>query len=132
MSGRLAAPGVLKCLAVLVLMDVLPRVLGLRRSFEVARRLGDVRHACQDAALVDETARHLVLAAAFYPRRALCLEQSLALYVLLRRRGVAAELKIGVQPLPFQAHAWVEVGGRALQEHGVQPSQFATFAGLGV
>ena len=76
-------------------------------------------------------AQLLATAAAFYPRRALCLEQSLALFVLLRRSGVAAVLRIGVQPLPFYAHAWVEVDGQSLNEQQDRIEQLATFQ-LGV
>jgi len=41
---------------------------------------------------------------------------TLAVWLLLRRRRLPAELKIGVirREAPFQAHAWVELGGVAL------------------
>lgn len=45
-----------------------------------------------------------------------CLVRSMALTSLLRRNGVDAELCIGIQDLPFTAHAWVEWGGCALNE----------------
>jgi hypothetical protein len=65
---------------------------------------------------VERAAYHVAVAAAFFPGRAVCLEQSLALYLLLRRRGVPAELRIGVQVYPFYAHAWVELDGRPVNE----------------
>jgi hypothetical protein len=65
---------------------------------------------------VERAAHHVAVAAAFFPGRAVCLEQSLALYVLLRGRGVPAELRIGVQVYPFQAHAWVELHGQPVNE----------------
>ncbi len=49
------------------------------------------------------------LACVFYPKRVLCLQRSAATTVLLRRHGWSAEMVIGAQVLPFQAHAWVEV-----------------------
>ena len=70
------------------------------------------------------------MAALFYPGRARCLEQSLALYVLLRRRGVPAELKLGVQPYPFNAHAWVELNGSPLNERLETVRQFVPLPGL--
>lgn len=45
-----------------------------------------------------------------------CLVRSLALTAVLRRDGVCADLCIGVIDLPFQAHAWVEGSGFALNE----------------
>jgi hypothetical protein len=45
-----------------------------------------------------------------------CLVRSLALTAVLRRKGVGADLCIGVIDLPFQAHAWVEGNGCVLNE----------------
>jgi hypothetical protein len=95
---------------------------------EHAEHAGNAGNAGNAAGgLAGDTAARLALAAAFYPRRALCLEQSLALCWLLRRRSVPAELRIGVQPLPFQAHAWVEVGGCAINEREDVTSSFVAF-----
>jgi hypothetical protein len=133
MSAQVRAPGVLACLATLLLMDVLPRMIGLRRTFKLLRRLTAERGESANAeAIIGETTRRVSIAAAFYPRRALCLEQSLTLFVLLRRRGIRAELRLGVQPRPFYAHAWVEAGGRPISEAEDLPLTLATFSGLGV
>jgi Transglutaminase-like superfamily len=47
-----------------------------------------------------------------------CLPQALAACAMLRRRGIAARLVIGVRrapaPGPIEAHAWVESGGRVI------------------
>ena len=127
------SPRLLTCFATLACMDTCARLLGLRRTFALVRRLTRAHASTTSApALIHETTRRLILAAAFYPRRAACLEQSLALYLLLRRRGVAADLKLGVQPLPFYAHAWVEVAGRPVDERAGLTLQLATFSGLGV
>ncbi len=56
------------------------------------------------------------MAAALFPGRALCLEQSLTLYVLLRLAGATVRLRLGVQAYPFGAHAWVEYLGRPLND----------------
>jgi hypothetical protein len=45
-----------------------------------------------------------------------CLPRSLALFRFLLSVGVPAEHCIGVQRFPFEAHAWVECGGRAVNE----------------
>jgi transglutaminase-like putative cysteine protease len=113
--------------------DVLPRLLGLRRTFALAQRLAPVRgdEPANMAETCEQMTRAVSLAAAFYPRRAQCLEQSLTLYVLLRRRGVPADLKLGVRPRPFYAHAWVEVRGRALGEAADLPMNLVAFPSLG-
>lgn len=47
-----------------------------------------------------------------------CLSRSLALWWLLRRRGYAPELRLGVSMAggTFAAHAWVELDGRVLND----------------
>lgn len=69
-------------------------------------------------------ARTVALAGALFPGRARCLEQSLTLSRLLRARGIPAELRFGIRPHPFAAHAWVEVEGHPLLE---DPERLATF-----
>ena len=66
--------------------------------------------------LASRVAAQVVWAGVFFPGRANCLEQSLTLYLLLRRRGIDAQLQLGVQPYPFVAHAWVEFCGRPINE----------------
>ena len=58
-----------------------------------------------------------------------CLEQSLVLWWLLQRRGVAADLLIGARKDAnrFEAHAWVEFAGAALNSAGEDHLHFAPF-----
>jgi hypothetical protein len=56
------------------------------------------------------------VAAAFYFKNVLCLERSAAAARLLKKYGFQAEMVIGVQQLPFLAHAWVEVDGRVVND----------------
>lgn len=62
---------------------------------------------------------------------ATCLTQALAAQYLLQRRGIAAELRIGVAReagKSLQAHAWVESGGRIVV--GGDPSSFTSLPAL--
>jgi len=54
-----------------------------------------------------------------------CLARSLGLTAVLRRKGVCADLCIGVIDLPFQAHAWVEGNGWVLNEALSKRRQYA-------
>jgi len=58
-----------------------------------------------------------------------CLEESLALWWLLGRQRIAAELRIGVrkQGDKFEAHAWVEREGAALNEPEALHEHYAAF-----
>jgi hypothetical protein len=60
-----------------------------------------------------------------------CLEQSLVLWWLLRRLGIAAELRIGARKEAgrFDAHAWVEVGSVVLNDAGAEHRHFVPFDG---
>jgi hypothetical protein len=52
----------------------------------------------------------------WYWKEALCLQRSAAMTCLLKRHGVAAQLIIAAQQMPFRAHAWVEVDGQVIND----------------
>jgi hypothetical protein len=56
------------------------------------------------------------LACIWYPHHVLCLQKSLSTTCLLRDFGIPAFMVIGAQCLPFQAHAWVELEGRVVND----------------
>jgi hypothetical protein len=58
-----------------------------------------------------------------------CLEQSLVRWWLLQKRGVAADLLIGARKDAdrFEAHAWVEFAGAALNSAGEDHLHFVPF-----
>jgi transglutaminase-like putative cysteine protease len=77
-----------------------------------------VRQCDRDPApVVARTCRTLDRAASCYFKRAWCLQRSAATVLLLRFRGVPAQLVIGVERVPFYAHAWVEVAGRVVNDN---------------
>lgn len=73
------------------------------------RALTLVRMAVRDACLV-------------YFKHVHCLQRSSVVTRMLRRRGMAAELVIGCQPMPLASHAWVEIDGRIVWDelHGIE------------
>jgi hypothetical protein len=83
-----------------------------------------VDSAREIARLEQAAARHLFF-------RANCLEQSLTLWWLLRRRGIVAELRIGARKEAgrFEAHAWVEFDGAVLNDVGDEHLHFVPFDG---
>jgi hypothetical protein len=127
------------CAALLTLLASSLRILGMARTLRLARWLGrDRSHARRrwaprrtSAELVQQTATRVATVAAFYPGRAECLERSLTLFVLLRRRGLQAELRLGVQTYPFLAHAWIEYDGRPVNEQEDFVSRLAAFPSMG-
>ena len=65
------------------------------------------------------------MACIWYWKEALCLQRSAATVCLLRSHGVAAELVIGTQQIPFKAHAWVEVDGCVVNDKPYTPEMYA-------
>ena|ERR1700731_2788422 len=59
-----------------------------------------------------------------------CLEQSLALWWLLGRQGIESSVRIGTRKTDqkFEAHAWVECGGVALNEPEEAHKHYAAFS----
>ncbi len=105
----------------LPLVDLALRLFGLRRTRRfLLRGMQPPRsQACSPATLIDAQ-RLAALASMVGGRtitRASCLRQALVVEQRLRRRGLPAELRIGVRKgagATFDAHAWVELDNIAL------------------
>ncbi|MDH4096298.1 MAG: lasso peptide biosynthesis B2 protein [Betaproteobacteria bacterium] len=103
------------------------RTTGLRRMQAWAER----PPAREDFRL-DEAAgigRLVNIAARHAPWRATCLTRSLLLVRMLRERGAAAQLRIGVRLVggALDAHAWVELDGVPVNDAPDVAEQFAPF-----
>ena len=84
--------------------------------------------------LAHRWSRALDIAGRNLPVRGKCLERSLALWWILRWRGVAPELRLGVRRgeepgKPLDAHAWLETRGRVLNDRPDVAERFAPFSG---
>lgn len=119
-------PGALRCLLLLGLCDASLRVFGFARTLRFARRVaGSGQSGERSYTLIDDTLHNILVATALYPGRSKCLEQTLTSFVLLRRRGFAVDVRLGVQPYPFSAHAWLELNGAPLTESSEVVARFA-------
>ena len=114
----------------LIAIKLLLVVIGFARTHSLLQ--WRVRHRATttnpDAATLNTSARAVVAAAILIPGRIECLEQSLALWYLLRRRGVGAELTFGMTQYPFGAHAWVTYRGEPVNEDPEALRHYAAFA----
>jgi len=125
-------PGLLRTLLLLALVDASLRMLGFARVMRIAKRLGGTRNGVSDPTLLTATLQQVMNATTWYPGRAQCLEQSVAGYILVRRRGYDVRVRLGVRPYPFTAHAWLEHAGRPLTESEEAVSGFAVLPELAV
>jgi hypothetical protein len=95
------------------------------RSIQAVRAGGRTLEPRVLARLVAIASRHGVV-------RGNCLSQSLTLQRLLRRQCIASELRIGVRRAgaALEAHAWVELDGRPLNDSADVAQRYAPFDGL--
>jgi len=123
----MACPGplrllTLRALALFVLLNLGFAALGFQRVFHaVVRRATKGRPGPSGREAPGDLVRGTLAAVRratmlYYRRNKDCLHRSLVLFYLLKRQGVAAEFKLGVDKYPFSAHAWVQVGGVALMD----------------
>jgi hypothetical protein len=78
----------------------------------------------------ESIARLVAMAAAGSPVRVACLHRAVVLWSLLRREGIPCRLRLGAGDLraaPFEAHAWVECAGVALNEEEAHLARYRPF-----
>jgi hypothetical protein len=113
-------PAAIEAAASLAAAQVAVRSLGPRR---LMRRLGTVDPAAPTAPAAPEVWRRARRAVALMDRvadrlpwRSACLVRAMAGRAILRRRGIASQLHLGVvSTVPLGAHAWLTAGGRVVQ-----------------
>ena len=105
------------------------RLFGFRRLQALLLRPAAAAPARDDLPAAQATARIVHSAARWSPIHASCLARSLVLCRLLRRQGLSATLRIGVAKPDgrFEAHAWVEHAGVALNDSQDVELRFAAF-----
>jgi hypothetical protein len=95
------------------------RMISFRRTYSILRRVAPESGLAPPtdpeaaSARVLQVARVVAMASRHTPTPNSCLHRSLALWWLLRRRGLDSHLRFGArrQPGGFEAHAWVEHNG---------------------
>jgi len=115
---------VLKAYRRLILFDLYLARDNFAALYEKVRRfpMGKTAHA-PDAA--ERICYAMDMACIWYWKEALCLQRSAATACLLKQHGVPAQMVIGVQQMPFKAHAWVEVNGRVVNDKPYMAEMYA-------
>jgi hypothetical protein len=65
------------------------------------------------------------MACIWYWKEVLCLQRSATTACLLKSHGIFSRMVIGVQQMPFRAHAWVEVEGRVVNDKTYTPEMYS-------
>jgi hypothetical protein len=105
------------------------RTLGFRRTHAWVGRQGGPGATARSVLARDAAVRGLQRARCYAPYRGNCLPQSLALWWRLKRQGFEAEFCLGarVDEGALAAHAWVEAGGRTLNDSTSVRQRFSAF-----
>ncbi len=104
---------VVRALGLLPAVSVGLRLVGLRRMIALGEALAAAsRCGGDDARVVARTAWLVEIAGRCCLPRPTCLAKAFVVFSLLKRRGLPAELVIGVSRTrgPLEGHAWVELG----------------------
>jgi hypothetical protein len=115
-----------QALFVLSAYDILSNVCGFRKIYSVVRGW-KVNSETDGAGIIDSVCVAVNYACVWYPKQTLCLQRSFVTTYLLRKHGVAAQMTLGAQKLPFKAHAWVEVDGRIINERSNVQANYAVW-----
>ena len=106
------------------------RLFGFQRAAKFCARVGGQAPlrptSAQDLEDAQAFARLAGIAGRRGPVTTTCLRQSLVVRAWLRRRGLDAQLKIGVKKngAALDAHAWVELEGRPLAQKKITHAPF--------
>ena len=106
------------------------RLFGFQRAAKICARLGGQAplrpSSAQDLEQAQAFARLAGIAGRHGPVATTCLRQSLVVRAWVRRRGLDAQLRIGVrkQGDKFDAHAWVELDGVPLAQPRLDHAAF--------
>ncbi len=111
------------------------RFLGFRRSKAAVEWLARIAAPRAGPATPEELAiaraveKWELAAARHLPVHTNCLDRAFALWCLLRKRGIAPELRIGGRKNAgqFEAHAWVEISGTVFDDLADESTTFARF-----
>jgi hypothetical protein len=122
----------LRASALLPLISLSLRLRGFRKTQAFLQKLLSLpSHTVKisTSSSADLTVRMVRAATRHTLGRATCLEESLALWWLLGRQAIASDLRVGVRKdgEKFEAHAWVERDGVALNEPEAKHQHFAAF-----
>jgi hypothetical protein len=115
-----------QALFILLFYDILNVLCRFQAIYSMVRGW-KVTGKTEEPDIIDQVSKAVNYACVWYPKQTLCLQRSFVTTYLLRKNGVAAQMVLGAQKLPFKAHAWVEVYGRAINERSNVQATYAVW-----
>ena len=124
---------VIRAMFLLPIVATSLKTLGLRKTqlWLIRNSLGPMVPPKEQArANVRRAAQMVAVACRLQPLRSSCLPRTIVLWSLLRRRGIATDIRIGARSNSqgeFQAHAWLEWNGEVLNDVADVGNQYLPF-----
>ncbi|HYM75640.1 MAG TPA: lasso peptide biosynthesis B2 protein [Candidatus Dormibacteraeota bacterium] len=115
-----------RALLMLIAYDLLCTFSTFGKIHKMVKRWTVARRPLDDDT-IDRVCTAVNYACTWYPKQVLCLQCAFVTTYLLRKKGVLAHMVLGAQKLPFKAHAWVEVAGRAINERSNVQATYAVW-----
>ena len=100
----------------LATFDIILSFLSLKRLCFCVKKWPTKAGPPADSNAIGQLCSAVDKACVWYPKQAVCLQRSAVTACLLKSHGIPARLAIGVRPMPFLAHAWVEVDGSIVND----------------
>jgi Transglutaminase-like superfamily/Coenzyme PQQ synthesis protein D (PqqD) len=100
----------------LAIFDAILSLLSLKSMCSCVRLWPVTRSTFASSAAIGQVCDAVQRACVWYPKRTLCLQRSAVTTCLLRAYGISARMMIGIRPMPFLAHAWVEADGSVIND----------------
>lgn len=115
-----------QALCILLAYDILSALCRFQTIYSMVKGW-KVKSKSDESDIIDRVCMAVNYACIWYPKQALCLQRSFVTTYLLRKHGIVAHMVLGAQKLPFKAHAWVEVDGRAINERSNVQATYAVW-----
>ena len=113
---RVSRRETLAAFVALLSFDLLLRFRGFQALIEKVEHWPTAKPRTTDLELCKRVRAMVDRAQMYYPKKAMCLQHSVVVTCLLRRRGVPAQMVLAAQEFPPKGHAWVEVEGHVVND----------------
>lgn len=129
-SSNVRAPTHLGCLVALAAFHLAAKCIALRSLLHIADGAKSLANEPIPEAWIEQVNCRIAWSGAVYPFQADCLERSLVFLWFARRSGFPVDLRLGVGPFPFKAHAWIEYAGRPINDEPEYLTHFTAFPAI--
>jgi hypothetical protein len=116
--SRVSKRSIITAFITLIKVESLLKKQGIKGILEALKKehsSSKVYHSGTEK-IIQELSDSVDIACSLYPKKIFCLGWASTFTLVALRNGINADLIIGVQNMPFYAHAWAEVDGNVIND----------------